>query len=525
MAGIRRQATFLCASALALLSAAAEPSFWRQGRFPAVTSPTETCVAVGEPFSFQVTYRCKRPWPVRMVGYAGKPLPETFAFDSETGVLTGRMDAAGERMVTFVIDDEAGRTVTWGDLKVRATPSRRQPKTLAGETFYQLQMPGFTESGDFAGVRRHLKRIAELGVAWVYLSPITVADRGEDQTYWSRRQRQHGNPRNPYRPSDYYNVDPDYGSNAAFRELVAEAHRLGLKVMTDVVFFHCGPNAVFLKEHPDWICRDQDGKPVRNEWMFPKLNIANRELRKYLKDSLVMWALDYGVDGFRADCGCSTPLDFWEDCAATIDAKKRDFVWLLEGKDPKYGERAYNVFYGFTCGHGGVNRAMDEVVPASVIREKWLEERLRGPAHAYFMRGTDTHDVANDDGERRQERRWGHRRAETALALSFALDGPMMLWQGQEIGWDRPYCIFTRTCPDWERPPVPERAEVVRRLATLKRTEPAFGSDGRIVWLEPEKPDDQVLFLRVAPDGKTYRCFFDLLAGTWNINVEGEGRQ
>ena len=132
------------------------------------------------------------------------------------------------------------------------------------------------------------------------------------------------------------------------------------------------------------------------------------------------------------------------------------------------------------------------------------------------MRCTDTHDVACDNGEKREEKRWGHKRAECGIALSFALDGVPMLWMGQEIGWDRRYSIFGPTPIDWTAAPVPERPAVIRRLCQLKR-EPAFGARGEIVWLQSADPDDEVLFLRRAPDGTTYRCQFNLASGDWSI--------
>lgn len=495
------------------------PSYWKCAKYPKVTSPAEICVRPGETTLHQVTYKAKEPYPLTMIGYGPRPVPDGVVFDEKTGVVSVSIPVCGTYFVTFVMRNEKGRIVQWGDLKIKVMNGRRQPPALAGETFYQLQIPGFTKSADFAGVRSHLRRLADLGVTWVYLSPVTAADRGTDRLYWSNRQRGCGanNPANPYRPADYFHVDPAYGTDDEFRELVSYAHSLGLKIMTDVVIFHCGPNAVFLKDHPEWVVRDAEGKMVRNEWCFPKLNIADPVLRKYLKDSLLMWALDYGVDGYRCDCGCDTPLDFWEDVAAAIDARKDDFVWLLEGADVTYGEKAFNIFYGFIACHGGVNVSLDGREPASIVREQWQAEKSRGPAGSFYMRGTDTHDIANNDGDERQELRWGHRRAEAALALCFALDGPVMLWQGQEIGWDQPYCIFSYTVPDWDHPPVPGRAEVIRRLAMLKKTEPAFGSCGRLVWLEPENPDDQVLFERIAPDGTTWRCFFDLATGDWSI--------
>jgi len=506
---------FSVAAVFAAMAADA-PWFWKKAKYAEITSPAAISVRAGSDFSYQVVYKAKEPYALELVGYAGRPLPEKVSFDAANGVLSGNIAAVGEYLVTIVMHDEKGGSVNWEDLRIKVEESRPQPKTLAGETIYQIQIQGFDREANFAGVRKHLKRLADLGITWIYLSPITAADRGADRTYWSNRQRKYNNPINPYRPADYYHVEPNYGTDEEFRELVAYAHSLGLKVMIDVVFFHSGPNAVFAKNHPEWFVRDKDGNPVRNEWMFPTLDIANPALRKYLKDSLVMWALDYGVDGYRTDCGCDIPLDFWEECAAVIDAKKRDVVWLLEGAKREYCT-AYNIFYGFTCTINYLAWHMDGRLPASVIRKGWQEEVDRGTGGAYCFRGTDTHDVANNDGVNRQEKRWGHQRAEAAIALCFALDGPAWLFEGQEIGWSGPFCIFTCTHPDWDKPECLDRPALIKRLATMKKTEPAFGSRGRIAWMETANPDDEILFYRIAPDGKKFRCFFNLEQGIWEI--------
>lgn len=501
--------------------AVASPSNWSYGRFPAMTSPAEICVRPGEPFEYVFTYRSKQPCSLEAKGFGGRPLPEGLAFDAETGVLKGCLKQDAAVSVVMSSTGPEKEIVQWGDVRFRAYGGRRAPATLENEVLYQIQLPGFTREGTLDAAAKHLPRLAGLGVTWVYLSPVTVSDDDTDRRYWSARQKASGceNPKNPYRPSDFWNVEPAYGGNAALKRFVESAHALGLKVMTDVVFLHCGPKAVFLKEHPEWVCRDEKGEMLCAVWSFPRLNYESASLRRYLTDSLLMWIRDYGVDGFRCDCGCDIPVDFWESARDEIDAAKKDFVLLLEGNQPRYGEKAFEAFYGFGSCHAGILEAMRERQPASVVRRQWEEEKRLGPAGIVFTRCTDTHDEANNDYEKRKERVWGARRCEAVIALTFALDGLPFLWMGQEIGWDRRYSIFGFTVPDWEHPPLPDRAALIRRLCKLKR-EPAFGAAGKLIWLDVANPDDELAFLRRAPDGKTYRCSFNLLTGDWSIQPE-----
>ena len=53
----------------------------------------------------------------------------------------------------------------------------------------------------------------------------------------------------------------------------------------------------------------------------------------------------------------------------------------------------------------------------------------------------------------------------------------------------------------------------------MKKTEPAFGARGRILWEKARNPEEQLQFLRIAPDGgKAFRCFFDFETGDWEIS-------
>ena len=77
--------------------------------------------------------------------------------------------------------------------------------------------------GDLAGIRSRLAYIADLGVGGIYLNPILWSD---------------SNHR--YDTIDYHSVEPDLGTEEELKVLIAEAHALGLRVMIDAVFNHCG---------------------------------------------------------------------------------------------------------------------------------------------------------------------------------------------------------------------------------------------------------------------------------------------
>ena len=115
--------------------------------------------------------------------------------------------------------------------------------------------PSLRHGGDLEGLRQHLDYFTELGVTALWFTPVlenNSPDHGKTSTY-------HG-----YATTDYYRVDPRFGSNADYRRLVDEAHKKGLKVVMDMIFNHCG------FEHP-WV-KDMPTKDWFNtpEWLYPE---------------------------------------------------------------------------------------------------------------------------------------------------------------------------------------------------------------------------------------------------------------
>ena len=115
--------------------------------------------------------------------------------------------------------------------------------------------PSLRHGGDLEGLRQHLDYFTELGVTALWFTPVlenNSPDHGKSSSY-------HG-----YATTDYYRVDPRFGSNADYRRLVDEAHKKGLKVVMDMIFNHCG------FEHP-WV-KDLPSKDWLNtpEWLYPE---------------------------------------------------------------------------------------------------------------------------------------------------------------------------------------------------------------------------------------------------------------
>ena len=189
--------------------------------------------------------------------------------------------------------------------------NERRATDLTEKVIYQIVFKMFTVDGTIKAAASRLEHVAALGVDIIYLSPFFEADDDMDRSAWSEWQIRSGmnNPKNPYRICDYFKIDPEYGDEADLKEFVDKAHRLGLKVIFDLVYMHCGPSK-FVKEHPTFVQRDENGKIISSRYKFPYLDYNNPELREYMWSNMMYWVERFDVDGYRCDVADRVPLSF-----------------------------------------------------------------------------------------------------------------------------------------------------------------------------------------------------------------------
>ena len=418
---------------------------------------------------------------------------------------------------------EARFVPTYGSAHRAASCSARPvPAFLRGSVMYQIFTRMFTPEGTFAAARAKLPELRDLGVDIIYLTPHQLADDDPDPKFWSARQKQCrlGNPKNPYRQKDFFAVDPEYGTAADLKAFVDEAHRLGMKVMFDLVYFHCGPKAVFLKDHPDFVVRNPDGTPRLGEWAFPEMDVSKAAVREYLYANMTGFIKDYGVDGFRCDVADMLPVDFWEEGYRRCRALNPDVFMMCEGLKGDDQIEAFDLSYGFYTQWALVDLLAGKA-PASLLRTAWQKAREDFPREFHWMRCFENHDFANvTPGQKRKEELYGAQANASMLATLFLLDGIPMLYNGQEIADASPQSIYSNRDHggwhvDWSRAgdaKAVERRALVKRLCRLRHDNPAL-FDAPLVWHEVIPADKAYAFSRLLPGGKKL---------TLAVNVSGE---
>ena len=91
--------------------------------------------------------------------------------------------------------------------------------------------PSLRHGGDLAGIQQHLDYFKQLGVTALWFTPVLENDWPADKT---QNSSYHG-----YATTNYYKVDPRFGTNDEYKQLIAECHKQGLKVVMDMIFNHC----------------------------------------------------------------------------------------------------------------------------------------------------------------------------------------------------------------------------------------------------------------------------------------------
>ena len=192
--------------------------------------------------------------------------------------------------------------------------------------------PSLRHGGDLNGIREHLDYFKELGVTALWLTPVLENDSPDDERGYSTY---HG-----YATTNYYRVDPRFGTNDDYRRLCDEAHKKGLKVVMDMIFNHSGFEHPWTLDMPtkdwlnlnDWLKESKgtsnptgtsflqtsykltpvkdpyaskvDLKETVDGWFvptMPDLNQKNPHLMTYLIQNSKWWIETVGIDGIRMD--------------------------------------------------------------------------------------------------------------------------------------------------------------------------------------------------------------------------------
>jgi glycosidase len=433
------------------------------------------CSSRLKPFNslvFECRENCRRTWERSQVSLGSGPGARC-------------VPGAGAALILLLL--AVAGPVSAQNLDFGSRPARPAPEWLQRASIYEVWLNAFSKEGNLRGAIPRLQQVADLGATVIYLGPIA-----------RRSAIPHASP---YSIADYNQIDPECGSEQDLHDFVEASHRLHLKVMLDIVYYHTAPDNGMMKDDPGFFVKTEDGRIARGFWPQPLPDFHNEKVRTYLIRSLVHWVRDFGVDGFRCDVGGGVPESFWNDARKALDAVKPEVILLSEAERPDDQLQAFDINYDFQYYLALVSVVRDGA-PAIKLREEWEKMHANMPHGARLMHYSDNHDWP------RAVLQFGEKGAMAASVLNFTLDGIPFLYNGQEIddptptSWRKPAPIrWMDTGRQETGESTQKRLDQYKKLIAMRAAEPAV-TRGSVVWINNSEPANVLSFLRKDGDAE-----------------------
>ena len=362
-------------------------------------------------------------------------------------------------------------------------------------TIYELNTRQLTEEGTFKAAEAVLPALKEIGVDIIWIMPIqkigVLERKGTLGSY--------------YAITDYCQFNPEFGTRADFEHFLAEAHKLGLKVILDWVANHTAPDSEWTK-NDGWHYRDSLGNlMVQYDWTdISKLNYDNQDMRAAMKQAMHWWMDTIGIDGFRCDVAGEVPTDFWNWAMADIRKDHPDMFTLAEDEDKaqELTETAFDMYYGWTLHHlmNGVAQGKNNVEDLWAYFAK-ADSTIR--SNAIRMNFITNHDENSWNGT--EFERMGNS-VPLWSAFCYVVPGMPMIYTGQLSGNHHRLEFFEKDLIDTN--PEYAQADLYKQLNQLRADNKALHS-----------PEQGAPMMRIAADNEHIFACVRHAEGKWCDNT------
>ena len=337
--------------------------------------------------------------------------------------------------------------------------------------------------GNLNGITEKLGYLEDLGITGIYLNPVNCST------------TQH-----KYDTTDYFDIDPEFGTKEDMKNLVAKAHEHGIRIMLDGVFNHSGweffawQDVIKNREnskYADWYMVNDwnfTGHPADNadkgrffafaycDYM-PKFNTNNPEVRKYLIDACEFWVKEYDIDALRLDVANEVCHDFCRELQTRMRALKPDFYIIGEiwhNSIPWLRGNEFDAIMNYPLQNAIYNYALNQQRTSVSFEQdinRCLTDYFQQTQKVMFnlMDSHDTARIVTKSGSRDK--------ALQMLAVMFAMPGSPCLYYGTEVfleGGKDPDC---RRCMPWkeiESNKCDSELNLIKQLVYLRKTNSAM---------------------------------------------------
>ncbi len=387
------------------------------------------------------------------------------------------------------------------------------PEEMENAVIYEANIRQYSPEGTFESFTRDIPELKKLGVKvlWVMpVQPISMAKRKatgdksiEDITDPEERKKYLGSY---YAIADYTAINPDYGTLEDFKKLVDTAHENGMYVILDWVANHTGWDHKWITEHPEFYQKNSKGEvtdPLNPEtgesWGWTDvahLVYEDKGIYEAMANEMLYWVKETNIDGFRCDVADNVKLDFWEFVYPKLTMEKPVFM-LMESNKPEYLKSVFDMGYNWPVHH-----LMNEIAKGeknvSDFDKLMTEQDSIYQKQDILMNFTSNHDENAWNGT--EYERLGDA-VETFAALTYALPGMPLIYNGQEYDFDKRLKFFEK---DTVTHNPGKMFPVYEKLGKLKKDNPALhGGVNKASYERIKTSDDQnILAFKREKNGK-----------------------
>lgn len=335
------------------------------------------------------------------------------------------------------------------------------------QVIYEMNVGSFSAEGTFVAAQQKLSQLKMVGIDIIWLMPVYPRDGGLNS---------------PYAAVDFKQVNPSYGTIADFKNFVAAAHRLGMKVWLDWVPNHTATIATWVKTHPEYY-KKSNGVMVHpnNYGDVYQLDYTNPALVEAMNDCLKFWIDQVDIDGYRCDYISSPeiPASYWTSTIPMLKSYKagKEIVMLGESDfTDKNNERLktvgfdYDYAWGFQTKLAGYGANNTYANPLKIYAQNLIKDsKTMNVSRMVYL---TNHDQNWNEKAKTLSAKYGNNRYLLTVYVS-TIWGMSLVYNGQEIGGDQALSYFTDTKIDWSAVDY-KMYNTIRTLSAIKHTQQAL---------------------------------------------------
>lgn len=367
----------------------------------------------------------------------------------------------------------------------------KHPEWSKNVSIYEVNIRQYTPEGTINAFAEHLPRLKELGTDILWLMPIhPIGEKNRKGTLGSY-----------YAVQDYYAINPEFGTEDDFRNLVTKIHEMGMYVIIDWVANHSAWDNPLINTHPDWYTQNEKGEIISpvDDWSdVADFNYDVPEMQTYMVNALKYWVNEFNIDGYRCDVASMVPTEFWNKARFELDKIKPVFM-LAEANDAELHEYAFDMTYSWDMHFLWNDIAQRKRTVNDLVNQFEVEKTKYQPSD-YRMTFTSNHDENSWKGTVFE--RLGDA-AETFIVLSATMPGMPLVYSGQEACMDKHLRFFDKDTIDWTEDC--QFTKLYNKLFELKKNNPALWNGefgGTMVRLNTTADNQVFAFLREKDDNQ-----------------------